>query len=251
MEQENESENVESTAKQNTCTICHHTFADSDQLERHFLSFHPNVKFCCYVCHLAYSETESLFNHMKMHGVIKPNKSRIALFDQSRHVLARIGYLEEAQISPEVTAFWERAYKKKPPKPAKPPKRPKPPKPPKAVKQPKTTRKRKYPSGSQRCCVTGCKSTCETVPKVSFFCFPTKDIQKRLLWIAILNKKNKDGTEWKPNPSDRICSKHFVSGKHSPTQNNIDYTPTIGVGLDEKTIADFVAAVIKEDVRYL
>ena len=51
----------------NTCTLCQHTFPDSDQLAVHFRSFHPEVKFCCYECHLAFGKTEQLFNHMRIH----------------------------------------------------------------------------------------------------------------------------------------------------------------------------------------
>ena len=234
MDEEKKSENVQREAIPNTCTICQHTFADSDQLASHFLSFHPDLKFCCYGCHLAFSSMESLFQHMKLHDVIKPDKSRIALYDDSKHVLARIGFLEEVQKCPQISEFWGRALKVKEQKKPKP----------------KVTVKRKRPSGSQRCCVIGCKSTCETVPKVSFFAFPKKDIQKRLLWIAVLNRKNRDGTEWKPNDSHRVCSLHFVKGKPSPTQFDIDYTPTLHVGLDEKTIKEFVESVVKADVSF-
>ena len=94
----------------------------------------------------------------------------------------------------------------------------------------------------------GCRSTCNSLPKVLFFTFPLKNLEKRLLWIAILNKKNKDGSDWQPSKTNRICSLHFVSGKHSPTQGDIDYTPTLGMGMNEKSIPKFVNSVISENV---
>ena len=77
-----------------------------------------------------------------------------------------------------------------------------------------------------------------------------KNLEKRLLWIAILNKKNKDGTDWQPSKtnSSRICSLHFVSRKHSPTQGDIDYTPTLGMPMNEKIIPKFVNSVISKNV---
>ena len=94
----------------------------------------------------------------------------------------------------------------------------------------------------------GCRSTCNSLPKVLFFTFPLTNLEKRLLWIAILNKKNKDGSDWQPSKTNRICSLHFVSGKHSPTQGDIDYTPTLGMGMNEKSIPKFVNSVISENV---
>ena len=228
-------------SKPNTCTLCKLNFKFVYELTAHFLSYHPKVKFCCYECHKVFSETELLFNHLlEKHEVQNPEKSKIALFDESRHVLARVGFLEGVQKSHEVTEFWGKALKIKEPKIKK-------------SKVPKEEQvKKKRPSGSQRCSVPGCSSTCDSIPKVSFFSFPLKNLEKRLLWIAILNKKNKDGTDWQPSKtnSSRICSLHFVSGKHSPTRGDIDYTPTLGMDMNQKIIPKFVNSVISKNVSW-
>ena len=112
-----EETDVSEKSKPNTCTLCKLDFNFVYELTAHFSSFHPQVKFCCYECHKVFSKTELLFNHLlEKHEVQNPEKSKVALFDESRHVLARVGFLEGVQKSHEVTEFWRKALKIKEPK---------------------------------------------------------------------------------------------------------------------------------------
>ena len=83
---------------------------------------------------------------------------------------------------------------------------------------------------SKRCCVKGCYSTYEDVPKPSFYRFPQLNIEQRKLWIKAVGKKKIDGSNWTPLFTSRVCSVHFVTGKHNPTRGHIDYVPTIFPG---------------------
>ena len=81
----------------------------------------------------------------------------------------------------------------------------------------------------KRCCVVGCYSTYQSIPKPSFYRFPQLNIEQRKLWIKAVNKKKADGIgrNWTPLFTTRICSVHFVTGKHSPTRGHVDYVPSI------------------------
>ena len=52
------------------------------------------------------------------------------------------------------------------------------------------------------CCVVGChKDTADDKGKVSFFTFPTRNEEKRQLWIKAVNHSN-----WEPKKWTKICS---------------------------------------------
>ena len=52
------------------------------------------------------------------------------------------------------------------------------------------------------CCVVGChRETVRDRDKVNFFYFPTKNQEKRQLWIKAVNHSN-----WEPKKWTRICS---------------------------------------------
>ena len=44
-----------------------------------------------------------------------------------------------------------------------------------------------------------------------------------------MNKKKADGSggSWAPLFTTRVCSVHFVTGKHNPTRGHVDYVPSI------------------------
>ena len=42
-----------------------------------------------------------------------------------------------------------------------------------------------------------------------------------------MNKKRPDGSNWTPLFTTRVCSVHFVTGKHNPTRGHVDYVPSI------------------------
>ena len=73
------------------------------------------------------------------------------------------------------------------------------------------------------CCVVGChRETVRDKGKVNFFNFPTRNQEKRRLWIKAVNRSN-----WEPKRWTRICSDHFVGERHREERNHPDYQPSI------------------------
>ncbi|KAG8193316.1 hypothetical protein JTE90_003800 [Oedothorax gibbosus] len=60
-------------------------------------------------------------------------------------------------------------------------------------------------------------------------CFPSEDRfpGRSDKWIAAVNHKNPDGTNWCPSTNSRICSEHFVGGKKRDEVLHPAYIPTI------------------------
>ena len=71
------------------------------------------------------------------------------------------------------------------------------------------------------CCVVGCTSRrnakCATV---GFYRIPVSR-HKRSLWCFAISRKN-----WTPKHWERVCGRHFVSGKPSDCPDDVDYKPT-------------------------
>ena len=73
------------------------------------------------------------------------------------------------------------------------------------------------------CAVYGCVMRFDkraTALGIKLYRIPT-NYHKRRLWIHAVNRK-----EWVPKSTERICGRHFVSGKPSNDSDNIDYCPT-------------------------
>jgi hypothetical protein len=63
----------------------------------------------------------------------------------------------------------------------------------------------------QSCTVVGCTNRWQKGSKISWHRFPSEtDQERRRLWINALNRK-----DFEPNPSDRVCGRHFISGNNS------------------------------------
>lgn len=80
------------------------------------------------------------------------------------------------------------------------------------------------------CCVPGCDSIDVSLGEgISFFTFPSLKIRhsQHVRWLNAINKWNYDGTRWEPNKKSSVCSKHFVNGRPSKDNTNIDYIPTV------------------------
>lgn len=61
---------------------------------------------------------------------------------------------------------------------------------------------------------------CSCAPPFELYPFPTekKDMQRRMEWIKIINRKDPITKKlWIPNIGDRVCSEHFIDNKKSPT----------------------------------
>ena len=78
------------------------------------------------------------------------------------------------------------------------------------------------------CCVENCQSnTVKDHAHLKFYGFPKIDDQRREAWIRAINRKNEDGTPWKPNNLSVVCSIHFVGGEMSKDRKNLGYIPTL------------------------
>ena len=54
------------------------------------------------------------------------------------------------------------------------------------------------PKGKVKCCVPGCDSHNNKIPKPSMYRFPARNLEQCKLWIKAINKKNPDGSDWQP-----------------------------------------------------
>ena len=76
-----------------------------------------------------------------------------------------------------------------------------------------------YKAKGEYCCVVGChRGTVRDKGKVNFFSFPTKNQEKRQLWIKAVKRSN-----WEPKRWTRICSDHFVGERHREERDHPDY----------------------------
>ena len=48
-------------------------------------------------------------------------------------------------------------------------------------------------------------------------------------WLAVTNRRNEEGSTWKPGEGDRVCSDHFIHCKKSNIPTSADYVPAIPV----------------------
>jgi len=63
------------------------------------------------------------------------------------------------------------------------------------------------------CEAVGCTNhTLMSGNKPSFHRFP-KDPERRKKWTIALKKLNRDGSEWLPSTTARICGEHFINGR--------------------------------------
>ncbi|XP_070546136.1 uncharacterized protein [Ptychodera flava] len=79
---------------------------------------------------------------------------------------------------------------------------------------------------SDHCCVFNCTNQRDKV-NISFHWFPKKPEDRRRAWIRVVNRKDRNGRQWKPSHNSRVCGSHFVTGKPSPDRNSPDYVPSI------------------------
>ena len=78
------------------------------------------------------------------------------------------------------------------------------------------------------CAVVGCKTRQRKGIPRSFYRIPP-DSEHRCHWLAFINRKNEDGTPWRPGTGDRVCSDHFISGKKSNVSTHPDFVPSVSV----------------------
>ncbi|KAI2795725.1 hypothetical protein BLOT_016559 [Blomia tropicalis] len=64
---------------------------------------------------------------------------------------------------------------------------------------------------------------------VQFYKFPNTKYEsiRRPAWIRFCARKNADGSDWQPTNHSRICSEHFVGGRHVNNINHPSFLPTI------------------------
>ena len=93
--------------------------------------------------------------------------------------------------------------------------------------------------GYLACSVPGCKSICkktEIKKKLSFYTIIKKsgfELSRRQIggsadqWLKAIGRKNKDGSDWRPSESSRICNLHFATGKPSDNPDDPDFVPSM------------------------
>jgi len=58
------------------------------------------------------------------------------------------------------------------------------------------------------CCVIGCTNRFDKDNPKSFYRIPKKPDSRRNLWIAAIKRG-----QWEPRENDRVCFRHFITGK--------------------------------------
>ena len=69
------------------------------------------------------------------------------------------------------------------------------------------------------CCAPGCVNRYSKGNGIKFYRFPV-NLDRRRLWIAALNRK-----DWQPSEYSWLCSDHFVTGEKNDDPNHPDYVP--------------------------
>ena len=67
-------------------------------------------------------------------------------------------------------------------------------------------------------------------PETSFYRFPgvTANPEQYDLWLKAIDRVNEDGSPWIPQPKRSVvCSDHFVGGKPSSANSDVDYAPSV------------------------
>ena len=67
------------------------------------------------------------------------------------------------------------------------------------------------------CCMVGCPNRQDKEAGISLHRIPHYPVQRRETWIKIINRAVREGGEekqWRPSNSARVCSIHFLEGKH-------------------------------------
>ena len=81
------------------------------------------------------------------------------------------------------------------------------------------------------CAVVGCARHHVKGMKIGFYFyhFP-QDGEKRRVWIAALQRKNPDGSDWIPGEGDRVCGDHFTTGDPHKDPSHLDYVSSVAMG---------------------
>ena len=86
------------------------------------------------------------------------------------------------------------------------------------------------------CCVIGCTSRYSKAETTGFFRFLRND-EKHRRWLAAFGRCNADSTSWIPGSGDRVCGRHFHSGRPHDSPAHPDYALSVAMGYesDEET----------------
>ena len=67
------------------------------------------------------------------------------------------------------------------------------------------------------CCMVGCANRQNKEAGISLHRIPQYPVERKEAWIKIINRVvREDGKQkqWRPSDSARVCSIHFLEGKH-------------------------------------
>lgn len=63
------------------------------------------------------------------------------------------------------------------------------------------------------CCVINCTSRFDKNSPGSFYHIPKKPDERRKQRLAAIKRVGPDGKQWEPTDHDRICFRHFITGR--------------------------------------
>ena len=78
-------------------------------------------------------------------------------------------------------------------------------------------------------CSVECASRYTKGSGIGFFQFP-RDPARRCLWVSAIRRRNTDGSAWVPSKWDRLCGRHFQSGRPHQEAAHPDFAPNVYLG---------------------
>ncbi|XP_040580792.1 THAP domain-containing protein 11 isoform X2 [Lepeophtheirus salmonis] len=78
------------------------------------------------------------------------------------------------------------------------------------------------------CASPDCKQKFSKGSPIKFFRFP-RDKNRRLLWTLAVRQGSScsKAKNWVPSEDNRLCGRHFITGKASQVKSHPDYVPSI------------------------
>ena len=81
-----------------------------------------------------------------------------------------------------------------------------------------------------------------------FFRFPVDPARHRL-WISAIRRRKADGSTWVPSKWDRVCGRHFQSGRPHPEAAHPDFTPNVQLGYPTSSSLSVRETSLQEEAR--
>ena len=69
------------------------------------------------------------------------------------------------------------------------------------------------------------------------------------MWISTIRRRKADGSTWVPSKWDRVCGRHFQSGRTHPEAAHPDFTPNVQLGYPTSSSLSVRETSLQEEAR--